>query len=224
MRRIILLFITLLSLTGCCCFSGKWGGGGITLTNPCPMCDPAQDDPEMSNIVITFGEAMFHKHHLTLEKSLCKHVDGNVAKVSIYFSSQDIVELCEARDTLVDATEEFLRMINDNGYITPALYHRPFSFEEVNIYIVYESYFVQYVDPTYIAYAILEDGNAFYYSGEVNNINAVAWDQRVEPYIKTRTFAYQRRAAQEPYIEAERLKKEEERKKKFYEERLTDYY
>lgn len=208
MRYLIIFALIAASFTGC------------TKTNVREYQEICQrvDSEEMTRLVITYAVELEHKYHLNLEKSRFFY-DEKIKKVRLDFSSQNVVELCEAREQLVDIIDGYLKRINEHVVLRSELESYPFTPKELEVHITYESYFVAYVDPMYVSCVIQEGGTSFFYNGELEEPHSDIWSQKVEPYAKTQQFVYFRREAEVPYIEAE---KEKERQSYLKEERFIN--
>lgn len=161
----------------------------------------AFDDPDdLSYLVWAYATELKYEKHLRLEQALvCAEPDRS--KIKLEFSSQDILELCPARQLLVDVVEGLLDRINLSA-VSFQLRPIPFVAENVEIRINFESYYGIYVDPTYIGWIVLEDGMAYYYGFDLKDyrhVRQVSWSTRYEAYSKSRAFAYAQRAAEEQY-------------------------
>lgn len=183
------------------------------LFNSC-MRQPVRPDPGISNeevmrVVLDFANDLKHDRHLILEDSTVYYGNyGNyIGKIRLKFITQNIMEMCEARELLVDVTEGCLDRLNNDPVIGPLICSYPIGAENLEISICVESYHVRYVDKRYIAWIVLEEGLAFYYAGTLTNEfniwdrDSENWHQRVEPYSKSAQIVAINREAERMYRE-----------------------
>lgn len=171
---------------------------------------------DATRIVITFARELEEKYGLFLYDSRVIF-DDRIRKVRIDFTSQKSIDLCEAREWLVDVVEGYVDQFREHSILRNKFHNHPMSYEDLEIHITFESFFNKYVDPTYTAYIILQDGWSYFYDAELNAPYTDLWMQKVEPYFKTRQFVYFRREAEIPYEEA---KENEARSKEFSGQRV----
>ncbi|MBA2727977.1 MAG: hypothetical protein H0U49_07380 [Parachlamydiaceae bacterium] len=116
-------------------------------------------------------------------------------------SSQEILEVPEARNLLVDFVEELLRDINTDPLITSQLALGTLTPDDLSIVMNFESFFGRYVDPFYVGNIKLKRGIAYYYAFELKYEGWYAWKSRVEPYDKTREISILERAAEKEAVQ-----------------------
>ncbi len=173
------------------------------------MPGPGIDNEEVMRVVLDFANDLKHDRHLRLEDSTVYYGNyGNyIEKVRLKFITQNILELCEARELLVDVGEGFLDRLNEDPCVGPLIAGYPVGPENLEIFICFESYFLRYVDKRYIAWAVLQDGLSFFYAGTITNEfeiwdrDSENWHQRVEPYSKSVQMVGINREAERMYQE-----------------------
>lgn len=161
---------------------------------------------DVTHIVINYARDLEEQYGLFLYDSRVIF-DEKIRKIRIDFTSQASIDLCEAREWLVDVVEGYVDRFREHAVLRSKFHNRPVSYEDLEIHINFESYFNKYVDPTYTAYIILQDGRSFFYGSELNIAYTDLWMQKVEPYFKTRQIVVFRREAELPYKEAKEAKK-----------------
>lgn len=161
------------------------------------------DSEELSRIVINFSVKMKIDKHLELEDSWASY-DDTIFRISLRYSSQRLLTLYDARLLLVEVVEEFLYRLNNNTIIGFELEHFPFTANDLDIRLNFESYYGRYVDELYIGMVWLQGGCAHYYAFDRKDpsLNGIDWDHhRFEPYSKSRELALIKKMADMPYIE-----------------------
>lgn len=190
-------FFLLLFSSSCCCFNSP---------------TPPQEDPrwkyaqrfrqerptdDLTNAVEMYATELKYEHRLHLENAMvCTH--EGIPSIRLEFITQHILELCEARQLLVDVVEGLLVKLNTD-YIEPELRPFPFTADQLEIYIDFESFYLEYDDPMYIGWVVLEDGIAFYYAANLKNEKLDCWQSHWEPYYKSRSITYAQRTAEREY-------------------------
>ncbi len=190
MRSIYYILATLILITGCT----------PKKPNPLTRCGYNADSELLTEQIITFSRELKDTHSLFLYDSRVVF-DGKIKKVRIDYTSQRSVELCEAREILVDITEGMIDRIRNHVELRSAFNNRPITPQDFEIHVTFESYHNKYVDPSYMAYIILENSWSFFYSSELNMAFTDIWMQKVEPYYKTKQFVRFSREAEASYLD-----------------------
>lgn len=182
-----LLLLLIVFLTGCCATG--------TYTK---IVDPTWvqkiDAEELSRTIIRYTTKLKREYGLSLEDSKCYYSDCS-ERIRIVLSSQKCPEICEARELLVDVVEGLLVALNNNPSIRADACDYQFSSDNIEMYISFESYFSEYVDPFYIGWIELRDGLAMYYESTLKQWYYDRWHSRIEPYYKSVQFAAAQREA-----------------------------
>jgi hypothetical protein len=131
-----------------------------------------------------------YEKHLHLEDSVIYYNDdGRIERVRLDFSIQSIVEdLWASRELLVDTVEGFLTVINGNDEIVPYLMFNELTPDNLEVYIVFTSYYGKYVDLQDSALATLRYGNANYFTFTATDCATECWQQRKEYYWQSKMF------------------------------------
>ena len=197
----VCLFVLAAILHGCMCCDG-------------PPCDEFGigrwtkkiDSPEIVHAIQHYLAYLRHEKHLRLEDASIWY-NEEVNSVRLEFISQDILELREARFLLVDVVEGLLAELNKNPVIAPELITFPLRPEFLEIYINFESFHGEFVDPYYVGWMKLENGEAYYYAFDIKTPNRNKWDFRIEPYSKSREFTVFEREAEKLFQESIELER-----------------
>lgn len=147
------------------------------------------------------------KHKIILEDSVIFYDNDYLDSIWIKFITQDICELWDARRMLVDIVEGLLTRLNNDARLVPFARDGVFTPENIDVYIVYESYFIRYVDPLYVQSVVMEDGMSYFYAADVYTPSDY-WHQRVEPYHKTRLLNDAKWRAELPMWQEKQSKKD----------------
>lgn len=176
-----------LVLTGCL---QKFQGSGFW--------EKKVDVEPISRAIINYAVKLKHEKGLRFEDSQVFYGDF-VEGIRIIFSTQAILELKETRQLIVDVMEELLRIFNENPAIASQLECGEISANQIDLYISFESYFVEYVDQEYMAWAFVHDGITRFYSGTIKYPYNDYWHARTEPYYKSLEFVTFEREAESSY-------------------------
>lgn len=171
-----------------------------------PVIVQKVDVGSFSEVIIPYATELGHTHRLRFEDSRV-YYDDFVERYRVIWSTQQILELCEARDLLVTVVEGLLERLNRNSQVIASFDHYPITADDLEIYFFYESYFVEYVDPTYMAFVSLHDGTVRYINGLIKNPRIDWWDIRTETYEESYRFATLHRASEKAYAEEHAPKK-----------------
>lgn len=161
------------------------------------------DSAELSRIVINFSTRMKIDKHLELEDSWAAYNDY-VSKICLQYSSQRLLTVYDARLIMVELVEEFLYRLNNNTIISFELNRFPFTADDLDVKISFQSYYGRYVDEQYVGLAWLQAGCVHFYAFDRKDpsLNGIDWSHdRFEPYTKSRELALIKRLADMPYIE-----------------------
>lgn len=153
------------------------------------------DAPEIVHTVQHIMPYLRHEKHLRLEDSRVFY-NQTINTVRMEFTSQDVLEVRDARFLLVDVVEALLAALNQNPAIAPKFVTYPLTPDQLEIYINFESFHGLYVDPYYVGYIMLEAGNATYWAFDTKENGRNYWDFRTEPYEKSREFTVYEREAE----------------------------
>lgn len=164
------------------------------------------DTQDLSELIWDYTIYLERDRRLFLKNSYVAAAE-NESFIRFEFTSQLILEMCQARDLLVDVTEGFLERLNQSP-VAKELMPYPFDAHHLEIYIYLESFHGEYVDPFYVGWIALEKGMAYYYAFDLNNHRPFLHDQqidewhtRIEPYEKSRTYVLFERKALQHYGE-----------------------
>lgn len=182
-----LLVLMVVALTGCCC-----PGYYVKVIDPTLV--QKIDAEELTRTTIRFTTRMNREKGLTLEDSRAYYTECT-EKIRLVLSSQKCPEIPEARELLVDVVEGYLNALNNNPSIRADLCVAPFRAEDLEIYIMFESYFSEFVDPFYVGMIELDEGLAVYYMATQKKWYFDQWHSRYEPYFKTLEIARAQREA-----------------------------
>lgn len=161
------------------------------------------DSEELARIVINFATKMKIDKHLELEDSWASY-NGNILNVCLQFSSQRLLTVYDARLLMVEVVEEFLWRLNNNSIVSFELDHFPFTANDIDVKINFESFYGLFVDEVYVGLACLQGGCVHFYGFDHKDrsLNGIDWDHhRFEPYTKSKQLALLKKAADLPYIE-----------------------
>jgi len=198
-RYFILMLFMLASLTGC---RPLW-----YTQEPAWMVD----GEAITALTIEYANELQHARRLHFDDAVVffKPYGQAVDRVRLKFSSQDVMELREARELLVDVAEGLINRLNDSVFVG----YEPLNSNNVEIYITFESYLGLYVDKLYIHRIVLEEGMSYFHAFDLTNEfniwerDVECWHQRVEPYYKTLQFVTYQRIADINYELAHPKKK-----------------
>lgn len=157
----------------------------------------ANDPAGATEIILSYATELQHTKFLRLEYSWV-YFDHDIGSIHLEFSTQNIMEVREARQMLVDVVDGLLTQWN-NDPIIAAQIEKPFTERDVNIYINLESFWGFYGDPFYVGWLVLEDGITYLYAYDTKDRLINYWHSRVEPFFKSRQYVRIERAAEERY-------------------------
>ena len=123
------------------------------------------------------------------------------------FTSQDVLEVREARFLIVDLVEGLLAELNRNPIIAPQLATYPLTDEYLEICIEFESFHGRYVDPYYVGRLTLVDGQVTFNAFDFKAPNRNKWNFRTEPYAKSREFTVYEREAEKLFRQTVEMQK-----------------
>lgn len=153
------------------------------------------DSPELVRVVQHFMPYLRHEKRLRLEDSRVFY-NETINTVRMEFTSQDVLEVREARFLLVDVVEGLLAALNQNPTLGSQFITYPLTPDQLEIYINFESFHGLYVDPYYVGFIMLEDGQATYWAFDTKENGRNYWDFRTEAYEKSREFTVYEREAE----------------------------
>ena len=153
---------------------------------------------ELTSLIQDYTVGLKHDEEVNLEQAKI-YLDGGIHTIHLEFITQRILDMCEARELIVSMTENLLSRLNLNPVLGPQLSSYPFSPDQVEIYITFESYYGRYVDTYYIHWVCLEDGVVTYYTWDLEDGSKNCWHSRKESYETSREIATYQELAEEEY-------------------------
>lgn len=155
---------------------------------------------EVTNIIQQVSVEFKHnKQHLNLEDARTFYNEEGIHTIQLTYSTQTLADVCDARVLIVDLVQSLLDNLNSNQYLLPefpnfAFY--PFNFE---IMITFQSFYARYIDPYYIRYICMNDGEIAYYSADLLDNDKSCWHVRRESFYTSRDIVFFQRTAEEEY-------------------------
>lgn len=199
------LLILLLFLTSCC-YVPEWMAP-YPPWETLPKAKPVIHTEEATHIVQEFTVELLHEKNLHLERAKTCYDENGIQRIQMEFITQDLIELCEARKLIVDITESMLAKLNQDTILGPEFANFPIRPENLELYITYESYYGKYVDPRYILWICLEDGEVTFYTWELAYDANRCWSCKTESYATSREIVVYQREAESKYEETHQPKK-----------------
>lgn len=165
------------------------------------------DSEEISRIVINFSRKMKQEHFIELEDSRVEYNDF-VKKIYLEYSSQKLLTVYDARLLMVELVEEFLYRLNNNTIVSFELERFPFTADDIEVKINFESFYGRYIDELYVGLAWLKCGCVYFYAFDIKDETGIDWSHdRWEPYFKSRELALLKKEADMPFLEPVKMRK-----------------
>jgi hypothetical protein len=180
MAKLVAFLLPLFFLTGCIRFFPS----SVSKVEPVPTM-PVEP---IADVVLRYATVLKHEKELNLEDSKIIY-DDTLRRIRLDFISQHIGELCDARFLLVEIVEELLKRLNASHEARDLTLKRHFDYFDLEIYIHYQSFFIEYIDPLYIGWVTLVDGVSTFYAGDIFRFTLDVSHGRSEEYYKSRLFA-----------------------------------
>ncbi|MBA2368560.1 MAG: hypothetical protein H0V82_06010 [Candidatus Protochlamydia sp.] len=158
------------------------------------------DSEELSKIVIGFSAKMKIDKHLELEDSWAAY-DDYIQRICLHYSSQRLLTVYDARLLMVEVVEEFLDRLNNNTIIGFELEHFPFTADDIDVKINFESFYGRFLDMQYVGLAWLQCGCVHFYAFDRKNLRIDWSHDRFEPYTKSRELALIKREVDLPFMD-----------------------
>jgi hypothetical protein len=150
----------------------------------------------ISRVVIIYAQELKKKYkHLILEDSQAFFSDKALSRVQLEFSTQDVIELREARDMLVEVVDELLFRLNNEADVTFAS-QTELTADQLDIYVDFQAYHGKFVDPMYIGFMSLRKGIVSFYAFDFKECHRDCWHRRLEYYWQSRNIVMFEREAQ----------------------------
>jgi len=178
------------------------------------------DAEELSRLVINFSTKMKIEKHLELEDSWAAY-DDYIDKICLRYSSQRLLTVYDARLLMVELVEEFLYRLNNHTVLSFELDHFPFTADDLDVRINFESFAGVFIDNQYVGLTWLQAGCVHYYAFNRKNIDIDWSHQRFEPYFKSKELALLKRQADLPFIEKRDVEKPPKKPNTFLYDRYT---
>lgn len=183
MQRLVLLLLLAIIATGCCGYKNPLRQRSFKSF----YAKPTEEVTEEFNydgivdVVFGWGVDVRKESGIRLQNS-CVVYDGKIKTIRAEFSTQDIVELQGARQTLVYLVESLLSRVNNYIGISGDLQTRPFGPENLQIIVTYESFENIFIDPKYSGRITLINGEVIFSNAAVYDSELDAFGCKHEPY------------------------------------------
>lgn len=220
MNKFLLLFLlVLVSCSRCGDNTSDYGYGGrgfyIDELTGEEYVDEYIDAPEVVYAVQKVLAYLRHVKHLRLENSqVCYNPALHL--ISLEFTSQDIKEVDDARFLIVDLTEAVLAEFNTNPRLASTFVQYPLTPLQLEVYIDFESYEGLYVDPFWVGYVTLLEGEVKYYAFDIKMKGRNVWNLRTESFDTALSVAVFQRESEKMFKEEVELANPDNLKKEQY--------
>jgi len=196
----VLVLCTLFCLTGC-----NFSQPLIETFSPTPDQLPTPprtviNSAELTAIIQNYTTELKYNKRLHLEHANTFYDDG-INTIQLQFITQDIIEMCEARELIVDLAEGFLAELNQNPILGPEFVTYPLRPSNLEVYITFECWYGKFCDPHYIGWIGLEDAQVTYYEFDLGDHIKDCWHSRHESYATSREIVVYQREAEKRYNE-----------------------
>lgn len=190
------LGLLLMSTMGC-------GSRYFEIFSPDPVL-PAPVIVEVNNPAITaliqdYTVRLQHDEEVFLDQAKV-FINEGIDIVHLEFHTQRILDMCEARDLIIDMCETLLTRLNEDPVLKDQFSSYPFSPNNLEIYVNCTSYFGQYNDVFYTHWICVEDGLITYYTWDLEDGSKNIWHSRKESYETSREISVYQRQAEEEYV------------------------
>lgn len=162
------------------------------------------DSEEISRLVINFSSKMKKERHIELEDSRVEYNDF-IKKIYLEYSCQRLLTVYDARLLMVELVEDFLDRLNSNTILAFQVQSVPFTADNLEVKINFESFYGRYVDELYVGLAWLKCGCVHFYAFDIKDETGIDWSHdRWEPYTKSRELALIKKIVDIPADEEKR--------------------
>lgn len=154
------------------------------------------ESEEISRLVINFSKKMKSEQHLELEDSRVEYNDF-IKKIYLEYSCQRLLTVYEARLMIVELVEDFLDRLNNHTFLSFELQNFPFTADDIEVKINFESFYGRYIDELYVGLTWLKCGCVYFYAFDIKDqIGDIDWSHdRWEPYFKSKELALLKKEA-----------------------------
>lgn len=175
MHKFLLLFLLVLASCSHGYDSGvDYGYGGSSCCTEW-VGNSEQEDGYIADEYINEPEVVFAVQKVLAYLRYVKHLrleDAGVCYnpalhlISLEFTSQDVLEVKEARYIIVDLAQAMLAEFNTNPALASTFVQYPLTPLQLEVYIDFESFEGLYVDPFYVGYLTLLNGEVIFYASD----------------------------------------------------------
>lgn len=136
----------------------------------------------LTQLIDRFSQKMETQNKLNLTTSL--ELGGKkIEEVSLFYSSNNPLELNEAKALIAEMTQMFLEELNGNAFLKPELNPYPFTPNQIDITIFFRGANGKYAVMPKIAQISLEEGVVTFYKYE-NKQFEVIYKENIEKAMK----------------------------------------
>ncbi len=186
MMRYLLIICALFSLFGC------------RKPIPSPIVYDQDLTEEVTRTVLTYSTKLKYKKHLHLDDSFATYKKETV-NIRLDYYTQDLLDVCEGRTLLVDVVEGLLKQLNTNQLLVCYNNYCPYTADNLEINIDFESYYGKYTDPLLLGFISLRGGVASYNAFDTKDECNDCKHHRSEYYSQSRMYVEYERMGEKLY-------------------------
>lgn len=129
---------------------------------------------EIGNVV-QMGET----YDIRLDQSSTVY-NPNIGTLCLRYTSEEIFDMCQAREMLVDLVDSLLMQINEN--IPIQISNGPLTPDRLDLVITYDTFFGEYCDEQYVNQVRLQGGEVTFFAFTAFDCQYDYFEKHCEPY------------------------------------------
>jgi hypothetical protein len=168
----------------------------LLLLSACTPPEPIEISKGLPALELFHVAELRGKYDIRLDTAATYYNPG-IGGLCLRYTSEELFDLCEARNLLVDLVDSLIRQISLDPGVGGAVTFPPFTSDNLDLIITFDSFYGQYVDLQYVNQIRLENGLVRYYAFSAFNCDAEHFEKHSEPYETARLNSYAWRKAKE---------------------------
>ena len=149
-------------------------------------------------------EELKQRYDIRLDNAATLYNPG-IGGLELRYTSEELFDICRARNLLVDLVDSLLAKINQDPYVAGQLSYYPLDYLDVDLVITFDSFFGEYCDLQYVNQIRMEGGQVTFYAFTAFSNEGSLFEVHSEPYETSQANSYYLRQAQEVFASPEEI-------------------
>jgi|GEM_PF-3107662 len=176
----------------------------LFLLSACAPPEVIYPSKDLTRVEIFHVEELKQRYDIRLDQASTLY-NPAIGGLCLRYTSEELFDLCQARNLLVDLVDSLLEKINTDAYVASQLTTYPLNYENLDLVITFDSFFGEYCDLQYVNQIRMDSGYVTFYAFTAFACEGNLFEIHNEPYETTQANSYYLRKAQEVFAKPEEI-------------------